>query len=216
MVIARRDFLKKGYYYPLKKAVEQDILMLGKISSYLDAGCGEGYYTECVIPYTDPQKCWAIDISKDALILAYKRIKNINYAVASVYDMPFFEDNSFDLITDIFSPFAREEFIRVLKSGGYLISVIPAKNHLFGIKKLIYDTPYENAVKPFEEEGFERVRVTDVNYNITLSSEDALTLWKMTPYYYRTPKSGLEKLKSSKEISTDISFHIITYKSLKE
>ena len=46
---------------------------------------------------------------------------------------------------NIFSPEADDEFYRVLKTGGYLIRVIPLENHLLGLKTAIYDKPYLNA-----------------------------------------------------------------------
>lgn len=216
MIISRRDFLDKGYYEDLQKAVGYEIGKLKNIQSYLDAGCGEGYYTQEISSVLNSEDIWALDISKDALIQANKRLKNTNYIVGSVYDMPFFQDNSFDLVSSIFSPFAAKEINRVLKKGGYLLSVIPGKLHLFGLKKLIYDNPYANAVKDFAEEGFEFVSNTDIEYDITIDKDTALTLWKMTPYYYRTPKSGMERLNNIDKITTPVSFHIVIYKALKE
>lgn len=216
MIVARKNFLDLGFYAPLKDAISNQIKKLGTINSYLDAGCGEGFYTQGVIPHTSGNNVWAIDISKDAVIYANKRLKNINLAIASVYDMPFFEDSTFDLITSIFSPFAENEFKRVLKNGGYLISVIPGKYHLFDIKKIVYPKPYENEVKPFEISGFEFISETPVNYDITLSTDQALTLWKMTPYYYRSPKQGIEALSNISEIKTQVSFHILIFKLNKD
>lgn len=216
MIVSRRDFLNMGYYEKLRDAVANTVFDLGKISSYLDAGCGEGYYTEKILPYVDKNESWGIDISKDALIYANKRIKEFNYAVGSVYDMSFFADSSFDLVTSIFSPFAACEFNRVLKNEGYLISVIPGRTHLFGLKKIIYDSPYENEVKEFKEDGFEFVSKKDVTYNITVDTNTAITLWKMTPYFYRTPKTWVERISHYESIATPVSFHVVLYKAIKD
>ena len=216
MILARKSFLDLGYYEPLKNAISSEVASLGKISTFLDAGCGEGYYTEGIIPHVSLENSWGVDISKDALIFAHKRNKELNLAVGSVYDMSFFDDMTFDLVTSIFSPFAGKEINRVLKNDGILLSVIPGKYHLFGIKSIVYDSPYLNTLKPFEEEGFEFISQVPINYDITLDSKDALTLWKMTPYYYRSPKSGIDKLSSQNEISTPVSFHILKYKAKSE
>ena len=42
MLNARKNFLDKGYYAPLRDAVCE---ILGKEQTVLDSGCGEGYYT---------------------------------------------------------------------------------------------------------------------------------------------------------------------------
>lgn len=216
MVLSRRAFLDSGFYEKLRIAINDTIHSLGNIDSYLDAGCGEGYYTQGIFPMVNPETSWGIDISKDALIYAHKRIKDINLAVGSVYDMSFFSDSSFDVVTSIFSPFAEEEIHRVLKNNGYLISVIPGENHLFALKEIIYDNPYKNDVKSFQQKGFEFIRKIDVDYEITVNKENAEMLWKMTPYYYRTPKSGLQRLLEIDFVKTQVSFHVILYKALKE
>ncbi len=215
MVQARNKFLNKDHYLPLKNELSKTVRELGNVSSYLDAGCGEGYYTETIAQNTESLKTWAVDISKEALKITSKRLKNINLAVASVYDMPFFEDSTFDLVTCIFSPFASNELRRVLKPDGYLIMVIPEKYHLYGFKKLIYEKPYENSVKSFEVDGFEFISCKNVEYNAIFNNEDANMLWKMTPYYFRTPKDGLEKLKNAEFVETPISFAVVVYRAKK-
>ena len=45
MVLARRDFLSKGYYHPLLNTFCSQISALSSDAPVLlDAGCGEGYY----------------------------------------------------------------------------------------------------------------------------------------------------------------------------
>ena len=39
----------------------------------------------------------------------------------------------------LFAPFNAEEFSRILAPEGVLLSVIPGKNHLMGLKKVLYD-----------------------------------------------------------------------------
>ena len=46
MVAARRAFLDRGWYAPLREALEQlAVVHTGGEPVVLDAGCGEGYYT---------------------------------------------------------------------------------------------------------------------------------------------------------------------------
>ena len=119
MSAARRDFLSKEYYMPLLNTLCSRILPLaGEHPVILDAGCGEGYYTAGIrAALTAAGKTPAIagiDISKSILRLAAKREKQVEFAVASCYHLPF-ADETADLLLDCFSPLAIDEFRRVLK-----------------------------------------------------------------------------------------------------
>lgn len=72
---------------------------------------------------------------------------------------------------DVFAPFAREEFLRFLKPGGWLIYAVPGPEHLFGLKQALYDTPYKNPWVETEYEGFVRRREVPVSGEITLNQE---------------------------------------------
>ena len=122
MSAARRDFLSKEYYMPLLNTLCSRILpLVGEHPVILDAGCGEGYYTAGIrAALTAAGKTPAIagiDISKSILRLAAKREKQVEFAVASCYHLPF-ADETADLLLDCFSPLAIDEFRRVLKPGG--------------------------------------------------------------------------------------------------
>ncbi len=213
MILARRDFLSTNLYQPLCDAIKQGALKYCTSGNYLDAGCGEGYYTKQVAEAVNGD-VYGIDISKDALRYAAKRINNGYFAVASAYSLPF-DDNSFSLVTSVFSPLADKEFKRVLKNDGALIMAIPGKYHLFGLKSLLYDKPYENTVMPYMIDGFKFLEAIKVDYELKLDKATAEKLFKMTPYYYRTPKAGRERLLNLDEVFTPISFEVLCYKNIK-
>ena len=49
MVLARKNFLDKGFYQPIQKAVESLAFKHCKNANvFVDAGCGEGYYTNAI------------------------------------------------------------------------------------------------------------------------------------------------------------------------
>ena len=217
MVSARRDFLNTGLYAPLCDEI------CGAADKYaengaaiFDAGCGECYYTAAVEKRLLESGKYAdilgIDISKDALAAGSKRSKTLKLAVASVYKLPI-GDGSCDMLFSIFSPFALEEFQRVMKSGGVLIRAIPLENHLFGLKAAVYDNPYKNEVEPLEIDGFELIENRIVERNIRLSSSaDIMNLFSMTPYYYKTGEKDQSKLKALNELDTEISFSVLVYR----
>ena len=75
------------------------------------------------------------------------------FAVGSVYHLPL-EDNTVQLLVNVFSPLATEEFARVLMPGGYFLYVVPSSQHLWELKQVLYDHPYENPVKTEDYPGF--------------------------------------------------------------
>lgn len=215
MVIARREFLSRGFYLPLASRVAEicESLLISN-AFVLDAGCGEGYYSS-IIRDKCKVKCSKIavfDISKDAVREAAKKKCADEYAVASAYHMPT-ADGSLDLIINTFSPLAREEVVRTLKPGGYFVMAIPAEEHLFGLKAAIYDTPYKNEVADTALEGFSLVASDELKYPISLDTDaDIRALFMMTPYAYRTNAVGRERVLSMKSLTTDVHFLILTYR----
>lgn len=217
MIKARTEFLNKGYYGPLAdKICELLSKHLNNNSVVLDAGCGDCYYTDKFEKKLREinAKFFGIDISKDALIAGGKRNKNIKTAVASVFDIPF-ENSSCNAVLNIFSPFALEEYIRIIVKNGILLRVIPLEDHLFNLKKAVYDKPIKNPKENLDVLGFEIVENVDLKYTIEIDNNlDIQNLFKMTPYFYKTSKSDQKKLENITSLITQAEFKIIIYKKL--
>lgn len=216
MVRARSRFLSDGYYEPLRKAIVELVLSLSSEKpAILDSGCGEGYYTEGIFNALKSAEksplVTGIDISKEAVRLAAKRVKDCEFAVASAYCLPLgFE--STDFVLNCFSPLCGSEFRRVLKEGGYFIYVVPAPRHLWELKRAIYDTPYENERSIAEYEGFELVKTVTVVERISIADRQAIAdLFTMTPYFWKTPQEGASRLLRLDCLETEISFDVYVY-----
>lgn len=215
MVAARRRFLESGAYAPMRRAVADALTELSDGGVLLDSGCGEGYYTE-EFAKIGKFSVYGIDISPKAAAFSAKKGCFGGVAVASAYDLPV-PDSACDAITNIFSPFCLEEFHRVLKTGGLLIDVIPAERHLYEMKAAIYDTPYENTVKPTELAGFTLVEKRAVTSEFFLNSSEAIRdLVMMTPYFYRTGKLGHERLAALDSLSVTASFYLLIYRKTRQ
>ncbi len=219
MVLARRAFLSAGYYAPLARYLSFLVTeYLPFCGSVLDAGAGEGYYTdfiERVLYERDGESdVSAFDISKDAVKEIRKKNPRISLAVAGSYHMPV-ADESIDCVVNTFSPMAPEETRRVLKVGGHFIMAIPGELHLFGLKEAIYETPYKNIVADTTLEGFELIEDEPLDYQIRLDTPEAIrSLFMMTPYAYRTRPEDREKIFALQSLETKVDFRVFVYKKI--
>jgi 23S rRNA (guanine745-N1)-methyltransferase len=219
MAAARRDFLSKGYYAPLLNTLCEQILnRCSEAPVLLDTGCGEGYYTagiyQALTSAGISPRMAGTDISKFILRHAAKREKQIEFAVASSYHLPV-PDTSVDFLLNCFSPLALEEFLRVLKPGGTFLYVVPAAEHLWEMKQVLYENPYPNEEKETPYEGFSYEAIVPVDAMISLENQtDIHALFQMTPYYWKTPKAGAERLAALSSLDCRISFRIHIFKKL--
>ncbi len=216
MVYARKNFLNSGYYAPLREALAKTTEKYAPDApAYLDVGCGTGYYTTGVIDALNNPDAYGIDISKFAADVSSKSEKRCSFAVASAYDLPF-GDSAFDILTNVFSPMANEECVRVMKRGAKLIYVVPAERHLYSLKELIYAEPYENPVRDTVYENLREVERIPLSFDMHLNSaEDTEMLFSMTPYFWRSPEGALEKIRQREKFDTTAEFYILVYECVK-
>lgn len=218
MVAARSTFLDHGHYAPLLNALCKVVLAhTAQLSApvLLDSGCGEGYYTagmyNALTAAGKNPTVAGVDLSKFALRRAAKRLPAGEFAVASVYHLPV-ADQSVDILTNVFSPLAVEEFSRVLKPGGVFCYVVPSALHLWEMKEILYEKPYENPVKREDYPGFTWIDAERVRYQIHMDDPaDITALFSMTPYAWKTPQAGVERLKALKELDAQIGFDLHIY-----
>lgn len=219
MAAARREFLSRDYYRPLRDALCREVLAhCGDAPVLLDTGCGEGYYTsgiyQALTAAGKTPRMAGTDISKFILRHAAKREKAIEFAVASSYHLPI-PDGTVDLLLNCFSPLALEEFRRVLRPGGFFLYVVPAAEHLWELKQVLYDRPYPNEEKETPYEGFRYEAIVPVDGTIHLETQaDIHALFQMTPYYWKTPKAGAERLAALDTLDCRSSFRIHIFQKL--
>ncbi len=216
MVLSRREFLESGNYdcfaEKLIEIINSTFTNSQKIS-IIDCGCGEGYYDGFLDRLKFNYDLYGFDISKEAVRFASAKYKKGNFAVGSCFNVPV-ESDCFDLAINIFAPMVESETARVLKNGGYLIYAVPGKNHLMGLKELLYENVYENEEKHTEYDGFEFVERHTVKNVITVDSEMGVNLFKMTPYYFKTGLGAEEKIRKSDGFTTEIHFDFLVYRKI--
>ena len=223
MVAARRAFLNAGYYGIFGRALGELCLAYGASAGadaplhLLDAGCGEGWYDRCIAQAFAQAgrsvQLAGFDIAKPAVRLAAKALPAAKYAVASSFAQPV-RTGWADLLLNIFSPMAEAEFARMLRPGGHLVYAVPTARHLFDLKEILYDCPYENEVRQTEYDGFAFVKAVESTAVITLEGQSVQDLFAMTPYYWNTPADGAARLAECERLTTEIGFRFLVYQKV--
>lgn len=219
MVKARSDFLSKDYYLPLANKIcfaVSDNLENTENPVIIDSGSGEGYYTLKYAKNLPNAMFYGIDISKKGVShgMSGKKAENINnceFAVASSFELPF-ESSYADMVISTFAPVCDKEYSRVLKNSGKLIIVSPSPKHLFELKAILYDKPYENKPNNYGLTYFEKESEEIFEYKSVLeNNEDIKNLFLMTPYCYKTSAESTKKLDMLKSLEITFGFCIQIY-----
>jgi len=207
MVAARRSFLDGGHYLPIAQTLAE---MVGSLApeAVLDAGCGEGYYLSHL--NFVPER-WGIDISKEAVRFAAARDKSAQFLTATAAHLPF-ADGSFDCILSMFAFTAEKEFARVLKPGGHFIQVLAGREHLMGLKNIIYPKIIEKEQHPEPNlDGFQLVSSKTIEFCFDLTRrEEVHDLLYMTPHVHRISAEGARALEKTTVLSdrAQVIFHL--------
>ncbi|MDO6565946.1 rRNA (guanine-N1)-methyltransferase [Alteromonas sp. 1_MG-2023] len=216
MVRARREFHDLNGYGPLKQRMVEIVSQYFSDSvdranavnanadqelTIYDAGCGEGSYLNALVAGLESEgfsiKGSGSDIAKIAVELAAKAYKKQQFVVASSFDLPIAPETQ-NAIIQVFAPGSSEEYARVLKAGGILLTVDPAPDHLFELKSLVYDNPAKHEVQKEARDGFTQSLDETVNYPLHFDNdEQKIALIKMTPYYWRLPPDRLADIVTS-------------------
>lgn len=237
---ARHRFLSQGFYQPLQQLIanlvqakveplEQSSQSQLNTQTWLDVGCGEGYYTGAIAQALSSNNTQinqndcalvALDISKPAVATTARGAKQnqqlwyqvkadkvvakttaIYPMVASASHLPLVDD-SLDAISTIFSPILPEEFARVLKSGGRLLIAKPDSGHLQSMREALFDEVRPHDSDKFLEElapYFKEVATHKVSADLVLDRQALADLLTMTPYSYRAKAEKREALLASAE-----------------
>lgn len=219
MIQARRAFLEAGYYQTLAERLAltiNELLSKSENCNILDLGCGEGYYTGLISNLTDKLHNYsALDISKVAVKYGSKRYRAIDFCVASAFNMPI-EENSVDLLYRIYAPSSHSELDRVIKNGGYLITVTPGERHLYTLREIIYDEVLNLSTKSDESDIFKQIRQDKLTYTMHIEDQESLSnLIDMTPFGWKIRPEAKKTLLSQKSWDIECDFNItILQKSL--
>ncbi len=219
MVEARARFLQAGYYQVFADALAELCIQAAQRQQtplrILDLGCGEGYYDRVIAQAMEkkglPFALIGLDISKAAVRrAAHLAPECCTYVVGSSFACPVGTGWA-DLVVNVFAPFAREETHRVLRGGGELIYAVPGPQHLFGLKEVLYDAPYQNPTQQVEYPGFAPTGQVEAQGQLHVQGQSVQDLFCMTPYYWKTPRQGAARLADCAAIDTPIQFRFLRF-----
>ena len=89
---------------------------------------------------------------------------------------------------------------------------VPAEDHLWGMKQVLYETPYKNEVRRDVLPGFSLTEVRRVTDRITVTDLDHIrALFAMTPYYWKTSPADRDRLYAQPQLETEIAFDLLLY-----
>lgn len=207
MLKSRRMFLEAGHYDKISETAAKTVIpfLKGKDSiSFADAGSGDGYHALNI------QRTFkragiesvglGLEASKNGAQMAAKLARRENAhlfsVAANIFDMPL-ADESLDVVFSMFAPVPDSEAYRVLKDGGVLVVCSSGTNHLLEMRQVLYGEPRLSPPLDRTPEGFAAVSHESLSYEFTLDSKDLIAaLFTMTPFYWRSPAEGRERLLS--------------------
>ena len=227
MVLARMHFLNTGIYQPIASKLTE-IVSASIINDngldyidccLLDAGCGEGYYFDYLfnklrdVNASNKLYFIGLDISKDAVLQASKRNRQISWVVGTNRHLPV-EEESVDIIVCLFGFLSLEGFSKALKPGGKLIVVDPGTEHLRELREIIYQevkNPDRTDVSSLMIDGFTLKNSETLQFTAAIDNNAQINdLLVMTPHFYRASKEGREAASNLGEldITVDVVFRV--------
>jgi len=221
MIAARQRFLAAGFYDRIADQLVETLrsrVQLNNASCLLDAGCGEGFYLECMhkafLAEDIQPGLVGLDISKSAIIAAARCNKDITWLVASNKQPPLMPA-SVDVIVCMFGFPVFDAFKKILKPGGKLLLIEAGPQHLIELRKIIY-TEIKQAglpdLKAAEQQGFELLAQDSLSYKTaSLGKEQIADLLLMTPHMFRASQEGKQRAAALDqiELTVDISLRLL-------
>ncbi len=227
MINARTQFLETDIYQPIADKLNEIVagqIINDKDVCILDAGCGEGFYFDSLMkflsdcPSDNNVSLIGLDISKDAIIHASKRTKQISWIVGTNRQPPIL-DQSVDIIICMFGFISWKGFNKTLKPDGIIILLDPGDEHLKQLREIIYPVVNKQDTgdsKRIEIEGYTLLHSEKILFNEKISSNEQVNhLLIMTPHFYRASKTGRDAAcqLSELDITVDVNINILQKQS---
>lgn len=208
---SRAAVFAAGVFAPVVRAIGETIdrYVQAERPVLVDAGCGEGYYTQNICPSREMERI-GFDLSKEAVKLAARGQSRVSFLVADLANIPL-RDGCADVLLDVFTPANYAEFARVLKPGGVLIKLWPRSGYLCQLREaarglLRHDTYDDSRVAEYLDAHARMLERRTITYTLPVDAALAEHLARMTPMLADVDLSALD-LGGVTEITIDMNLY---------
>jgi len=205
---SRRRVFEAGFYDDVINKIEDLIKQHASKSNgrLLDAGCGEGFFTNRLADDLGYQ-VFAADIEKEAIKIGARAGSSAKFFVGDLAKLPL-QTSIVDVIVNIFSPASYEEFHRVLTEDGLVIKVVPNEHYLVelreGAKDQLSGERYSNhQVINLFETNLQALYHQRLTYTLPLTAEQRSDFMAMTPMMFHVDRTKVD-LDAIQTITIDV------------
>ena len=173
MVTARADLLDSGRYAAVGDALVAALPT--EVGELLDVGTGTGHYAAAVLDDRPGARALGLDVSVAACRRAARAHPRLAVVTADAWAALPVVDACVDVVLSVFSPRNAEEFARVLRPDGCVISVTPGYDHLAELRSAFGLLGVEDGKERRLSDGFRRVGLVAVEQRV-IERRDPWTL----------------------------------------
>ncbi|MFF2276248.1 methyltransferase domain-containing protein [Agromyces sp. NPDC058126] len=198
MLRARADLLGSGAYTPISDALIEAVRSVsdapqtraagepGSALRVADLGCGTGHYSAELARALPELGFLLADRSPDAVRASLRALPAATGVVLDIWRPLPLRTGCVDVILNVFAPRNLDEFARVLRPGGTLLTVVPTERHLQKLRRegLMLDIPggkSSRLIEQFGALGFTTDSTTAIEYRLEADTATRLLLADMGP-----------------------------------
>ncbi|MFE6966240.1 methyltransferase domain-containing protein [Agromyces sp. NPDC057679] len=198
MLRARAGLLGSGAYTPISDALIEAVRSVsdspqtraaGESGSPLrvaDLGCGTGHYSAELARALPELGFLLADRSPDAVRASLRALPAATGVVLDIWRPLPLRTDCVDVILNVFAPRNLDEFARVLRPGGTLLTVVPTERHLRELRRdgLMLDIPSGKSsglTEQLSALGFATDSITAIEYPLQADATTRLLLADMGP-----------------------------------
>ena len=200
MVDARIQFLGRGHYAPVERALAALVAATEAPGVVLDVGSGPGTYLAHALDADGPdgrpgpapagpdtaRLGVALDLSAVAIRRAARVHPRAGAVVGDVTERLPVVDDMAAVVLDVFAPRNQREYARVLHTDGVLAVVTPRTGHLAELAEatIAVDPEKERRLRDSLEPTFAQRSSEDLTWTMDLSAEDVHDVVHMGPSHH--------------------------------
>lgn len=169
MVAARDALLGSGRYLPLSEALVD--LAPTDLGTVVDVGTGTGHYAAALLDARSGARGLGLDVSVAACRRAARAHPRLGVVTADAWRGLPVADGSADLVLSVFSPRNADEFVRVLRPGGSVITATPTAEHLVELRSALGLLGIEGDKETRLADAFARAGLRPLQHRVVVASE---------------------------------------------